>query len=73
MYQVPLHLKGCAGPLMTETWDRMFSPLRLDPTAWWSALKEIEPTIRGGLDGALLRLLTAEFEYWMYCYDSYAY
>lgn len=73
MYSAPVHLKGCAKDSTTETWDRMFSPLRLDKDAWWAAVKEAEANPAVRIDGELRRLLSAEQEYWLYCFDAYAY
>ena len=73
MYQAPMHLKDCATPLKTETWDRMFAPLRQDRDTWWAALKDVELTIRTEVDGELHRLLHAEHEWYFYQFDAYAY
>lgn len=73
MYSAPMHLKDCASPLKTETWDRMFAPLRGDKDLWWKHLKEMELIVKAGVDGELHRLLENELEYWMYRWDRYAY
>lgn len=73
-YQAPLHLRDVSAPaIMVETWDRMFTQIRDDKDRAYAAINEQLQLALDREDRSLKSLVDAEWEWWLYRFDAYAY